>query len=110
LASRKPSFFSALWEDTDDYFEKLILQITTDPEADAAKKGSAEQAHGFSAINDIPKEKMPGTVYRNEWTTRSDAPIIVDLRPDGNTQLRIYYTNETSSSILPDSWVDIKTH
>jgi len=46
-------------------------------------------------------------MYENGQKDGSDVPIITDLRPDGHTQLRMYYTNRTNSEVFPKSWVDI---
>jgi hypothetical protein len=75
---------------------------------DNDKTISAEEEHPSSNVNEMQTESDHTMTYPHGQTSTSNSPVIVDLKPGGGPQLRIYYTNNATSDILPKSWVDIK--
>lgn len=79
----------------------------TDPDDTAWNR--TDGAHDTTRIQEAQTKSSHSMEYPDGKTTSRDDAIITDLRPDGRTQLRIYYTKDSSSTIMPKSWVDIKT-
>lgn len=88
--------------------DKSIKNFLIDPITlkDAYTIGSSADDHNQYTISDKPTRSF---VYPTGLSTSSNSPVIVHVKPDGNTLLRTYYTNDTNSTIRPNSWVDIKT-
>lgn len=63
-------------------------------------------------ISDTTVKMTQSIAYPKGFTgsANENDPVVVDLKPDGHTQLRIYYTGEANFSIKPNSWVDVRTH
>jgi hypothetical protein len=70
--------------------------------------GSSTDDNNHYNLSDTSSKSTRNFIYPTGFTTSSNTPVIVHVKPDGNTLLRTYYTNDASSTIRPNSWVDIK--